>query len=74
QDYTSCATTAAMTAAGLPLITSAAPTTGGKGYDVEATSKSGNKFKISKDPTTGVVTRSCTATVTGGGCPTGLTW
>ena len=43
------------------------------GYDVVATSKSTNTFTISKDPTTGVVTRSCVATVKAG-CPTSLKW
>jgi type IV pilus assembly protein PilA len=74
QDYTNCATTAILTAAGLGGVTPTV-TGSGKGYDVEATSKSTNKFKISKDPTTGVTSRSCTATVTGGGCSgTGASW
>ncbi|HEX8157582.1 MAG TPA: prepilin-type N-terminal cleavage/methylation domain-containing protein [Solirubrobacteraceae bacterium] len=42
-------------------------------YDVTATSKSGNTFKISR-LSNGTYTRSCTATKTGAGCPTSLTW
>jgi type IV pilus assembly protein PilA len=68
QDYQQCTT--AVTDAGLTATFAANTATG---YSVEATSKSTNKFKITKNPTTGVVTRSCTATVTGGGC-SGSSW
>jgi type IV pilus assembly protein PilA len=65
QDYTTCATVAALTAAGLPLVTAAS---GDKtSYSVTTTSKSTNTFTIAKAGATGVVSRSCT------GC-TGLTW
>ena len=65
QDYTNCATVAAMTGAGLSLITAA---TGDKtSYSVTATSKSTNTYTIAKASATGLVTRSCT------GCA-GLTW
>jgi type IV pilus assembly protein PilA len=57
QDYTGCATVAKMTAAGLALVTSAAGAV--DNYSVEATSKSGNKFKITK-ANTGLTTRTCT--------------
>jgi len=47
-------------------------------YDVTATSKSGNTFKITRiggtGATAGTYTRTCTATKTGAGCPTTLTW
>jgi type IV pilus assembly protein PilA len=66
QDYGAAACATAASDAG---ITNVVFTPNGKtGYSVEATSKSTNKFKITKDPTTGVSTRSCTATVSGGGC------
>jgi type IV pilus assembly protein PilA len=69
QDYTGCATVAAMTGAGLPLITAASGTT--NSYSVTATSKSGGTFTIARD-TAGVVTRTCTGT--GGSCPASKTW
>jgi type IV pilus assembly protein PilA len=68
QDYQQCTT--AVSDAGLTATFAANTATG---YSVEATSKSTNKFKITKNPSTGVVTRSCTATVTGGGC-SGSSW
>jgi type IV pilus assembly protein PilA len=58
QDYSGCATVAKMTAAGLSLVTSASGTSGG--FTVEATSKSGTKYSITKDATTGTVSRACT--------------
>jgi type IV pilus assembly protein PilA len=40
-----------------------------QGYVITAHSKSGNNFLITKDPTTGVSTRSCTTTgASNGGC------
>jgi type IV pilus assembly protein PilA len=68
QDYQQCTT--AVSDAGLTATFAANTATG---YSVEATSKSTNKFKITKNPSTGVVTRSCTAVVTGGGC-SGTSW
>jgi type IV pilus assembly protein PilA len=65
QTYASCATTAVLSSAGLPGVTVSSVTS--SGYAVTATSKSSNTFTITKDPTTGRVTRSCT------GC-TGSTW
>jgi type IV pilus assembly protein PilA len=50
------------------------PTTDGKGYAIVGHSKSTNSFTITKDGTTGVTTRSCTATVSKGGCPSSLSW
>ena len=48
--------------------------TGGTGYTVTAKSQSGNDFVITKDPTTGVSTRSCTKTgAANGGCNTSWT-
>jgi type IV pilus assembly protein PilA len=43
------------------------------GYELEATSKTANKFKITKN-TDGTVTRSCTRTNTKGGCPASTSW
>jgi type IV pilus assembly protein PilA len=65
QSYSSCATTAVLSSAGLPGVTVSAVTS--SGYAVTATSKSSNTFTITKDPTTGKVARSCS------GC-TGSTW
>jgi type IV pilus assembly protein PilA len=65
QDYTQCATTTVLTDAGLPnLVPSAVTATG---YTLTATSKSNNTFSITKNGTTGQVTRACT------GC-SGNTW
>ena len=56
-------------------VTSGAAGAADAGYAVEVTSKSGNKFKITKTDVAGgsAVSRSCT---TGGkyGCPTSLKW
>ena len=65
QSYSSCATTAVLSSAGLPGVSVSSVTS--SGYAVTATSKSSNTFTITKDPTTGKVARSCT------GC-TGSTW
>jgi type IV pilus assembly protein PilA len=73
QDYGVCLTAAQLGTTGLDIggaivITSAAPTS----YNVEATSKSGNKFTIAK--TLGAApARSCT-TGGQGGCKTGGSW
>jgi type IV pilus assembly protein PilA len=72
-DYTSCATTAVATAAGLTLVTASAPN-GTLGWSLTATSKSSNTFTILKDPTTNKVTRTCTETAANsgkGGCNAG---
>jgi type IV pilus assembly protein PilA len=71
QDYSACS--GAPAAAGLTNITFTPD--GTSGYAVEALSKSTNKFKITKDKTTGVVTRSCVtgASGSGGGC-NGTSW
>jgi type IV pilus assembly protein PilA len=69
QDYQNCTT--ALTGTG---ITATMTPDTATGYSVETTSKSGNKFKITRDKTTGIVTRTCTATVTNAGCPASLTW
>jgi type IV pilus assembly protein PilA len=57
QSYTTCATTAKLTAAGLQNVT-AAPT-GTAGYTITATSKSTSVFKIVKADD-GTISRSCT--------------
>jgi type IV pilus assembly protein PilA len=43
------------------------------GYVLDATSKTGNHFKITKN-TDGTVTRACTRPNTKGGCPASLSW
>jgi len=58
QSYTTCATTATLSSAGLTSSITATPATGGAGYTVTATSKSNNTFSIIKDAN-GNVTRSC---------------
>jgi len=73
QDYTKCQT-ADLTNTGLDLGTNpgqvAVVANGTKGFDVTAKSKSGTSFIIKKDPTTGKISRSCSAPKTGG-CPSG---
>src|SRR4051794_12273648 len=70
QDYTGCATTAALTGAGLPLITAATGTA--NTYTVTATSMSANTFTIARDAA-GLVTRTC-ATKGKGSCPASGSW
>jgi type IV pilus assembly protein PilA len=57
QSYTDAACATAVSDAGLS--STFTPNTS-LGYSVVATSKSGNTFTITKDPTTGKVTRACT--------------
>ena len=77
--YTNCTTAAQLGNTGLDVV-SGTPAAGqvavtatgsGQGFDVTAASKSGNTFTISKSPTTGISSRSCTGT--DGGCKAG-TW
>jgi type IV pilus assembly protein PilA len=77
--YTNCTTAAQLGNTGLDVVSgtpaagqvSVSPTGSGAGFDVTAASKSGNTFTISKSPTTGISSRSCTGT--DGGCKAG-TW
>jgi type IV pilus assembly protein PilA len=64
QNYTSCATTAVLSAAGLTSVSIASVAS--DSYAVNRTSKSSNTFTLTK-ANTGVVTRACT------GC-SGSTW
>jgi len=67
-------------ATGLTLTTTA-PTAGqvqlttlsGTGYVIKAGSQSGNSFTITKDATTGAITRTC-GTAGKGSCPSGGNW
>jgi type IV pilus assembly protein PilA len=79
-DYSQCVTAAQLGNTGINIVTP--PVAGGDvgvvssgsgpyGYAVTAKSKSGNTFTITKDPSTGLTTRSCTGT--DGGCKSG-TW
>jgi type IV pilus assembly protein PilA len=73
-NYTACVTEGSNANAGLDLITSvtATGTAPNDGYTILATSKSNNTFTITKDPTTGKVTRSCASTGSSkGGCDAG---
>ena len=77
--YSNCTTAAQLGNTGLDIVTgtpgpgqaAVTATGGGQGYDVTAASKSTNTFTISKDPSTGISTRSCTGS--NGGCKAG-TW
>jgi type IV pilus assembly protein PilA len=78
--YASCTTAAQLGNTGLDVVTGTpgpgqvavtATGTGGAGFDVVAKSKSTNTFTISKSPTTGITTRTCTGS--DGGCKSG-TW
>jgi type IV pilus assembly protein PilA len=72
--YTNCTTAAQLGNTGLDVVAappgagqvSVTATGAGAGYDVVAKSKSTNTFTISKNPATGISTRSCTGT--DGGC------
>ena len=48
----------------------------GKGYTVLARSRTDNTFSVTKDPVTGVTSRSCTVAAGSekGGCPASNTW
>jgi hypothetical protein len=84
-DYTKCDTSAELGNTGLDYGTGLAQVsvdTGAttNGYSVTATSKSGNTFQITKDATTGALSRSCSTAgaagapgSTSGGC-SGSTW
>jgi type IV pilus assembly protein PilA len=70
-NYSTCTTAAQLGNTGLDIGTGAGQvsitaTGGGTGYDVLATSKSGNTFTISKSPATGISTRTCTGAPAGG--------
>jgi type IV pilus assembly protein PilA len=67
QDYSQCTD---ISGSGIPDTTVTA--SGTTGYTVNATSKSTNHFLITKNATTGIVTRSCTGT--GGSCPASGSW
>ena len=80
--YTNCTTAAQLGNTGLDIgpgvgQVSVAATAGaagpGTGYTVTALSKSGNSFRIVKDPDTGVSTRTCD-TAGKGGCKADNTW
>ena len=72
-DYTNCVSAAQLGNTGLDVVAappgngqvSVTATGAGAGYDVVAKSKSGNTFTISKDPATGISSRSCTGTDVG---------
>ena len=71
-DYSKCATTVKLKAAGLELIT-AASGTGTSGYVLTSTSKTGNTFTITK--AANAITRSCDPTKEPeGGCPSSKVW
>jgi type IV pilus assembly protein PilA len=80
QDYAECTSSAALNPTGLALGTGDgqvdATASETDGYSVVAYSKSKNTFTITKDPTTGVLSRSCTTDsggTTNGGCD-GTSW
>jgi type IV pilus assembly protein PilA len=78
QDYANCTTAAQLGNTGLNIAASGAGTvaitaaagTPSRGYTIVGESKSGGKFTIKKDETTGKTSRSCTP-VGKGGCPSG---
>jgi type IV pilus assembly protein PilA len=70
-DYTNCTTAAQLGNTGLDLGTGAGQvsvtaTGSGAGFTVVAVSKSTNTFTITKSPTTGISTRTCTGAPEGG--------
>ena len=75
--YTNCSTAAQLGNTGLDVGTGQGQvqvtTVSASGYTVQGQSKSGNNFRIVKDGTTGVSSRTCD-TAGDGGCKTGGTW
>ena len=74
QTYASCTTASGseLDAGGISdtVVSAGAPS----GFNVVATSASGNTFTIKKSADGSTITRECTRTNTKGGCPSGLTW
>ncbi|MCW2998652.1 MAG: prepilin-type N-terminal cleavage/methylation protein [Solirubrobacterales bacterium] len=69
---TACSTNAQVLGSGDSVVS---VTANGAGYTITATSKTANTFSIEKTTTTpGEYRRTCTAAVSGAGCPTGLSW
>jgi type IV pilus assembly protein PilA len=68
QTYVGCGT-----GAGNGAVVAGSPVADASVYKVTATSASGNTFSIERT-TTGTYSRTCTATKTGAGCPTSLSW
>jgi type IV pilus assembly protein PilA len=76
-NYSSCTTAAQLGNTGLDVVAGTpgagqvvvTATGGGTGFDVTAGSKSTNTFTISKSPSTGITSRSCTGS--DGGCKAG---
>jgi type IV pilus assembly protein PilA len=85
QNYNNCTTSTQLGNTGLNIVTTAPAAgqvqvtaqtgTGGTytGYTITAASSSGNTFTITKDPNTGLTTRTCNSAGTGG-CKTGSVW
>jgi type IV pilus assembly protein PilA len=85
QNYNNCTTSTQLGNTGLNVVTgapaagqvqiTAQQNTGGQytGYTIVAASFSGDTFTITKDPNTGLTTRSCTNSATGG-CKAGSVW
>jgi type IV pilus assembly protein PilA len=79
QDYQQCVTSGALNPTGLDIGTGAGQVTatanGVNGYAVTAKSRSNNSFTITKDPSAGSLSRSCSTTggTTNGGCD-GSSW
>jgi type IV pilus assembly protein PilA len=77
QDYQQCDSAAELGSTGLDYGTGsgqvAVSNATTNGYDVDAVSKSTNTFKITKDSSTGALSRSCVSTVANGGCD-GTSW
>jgi type IV pilus assembly protein PilA len=79
QDYQQCVTSGALNPTGLVIGTGtgevSATANGVNGYSVTANSKSGNTFTITKNPSTGALSRSCSTAsgTTNGGCD-GSNW
>ncbi len=66
ETYTGCPGTGS----GIPSTATVTVTDAGKGYKVDATSKSGGTFTITKSATDGTYSRTCSA----GTCPSTGTW
>jgi type IV pilus assembly protein PilA len=76
EDYSACTTVVAdagLSATGNTNTFTAAGTTG---YTIKSVSKSKNAFMVTRDGTTGAISRTCSVTggTTKGACPSSLTW
>jgi type IV pilus assembly protein PilA len=74
EDYTKCTTVVADAGLSNTGNTNTFTANGAQGYSVKSVSKSTSSFTITKDPTTGAVSRSCVDGTSGKGGCNGTSW